>query len=112
MRRKTAHTVRYLRSREYLSRRLHARPLPFHELANITKTAEFAIENINRINSEIEKFDEQKESLVEGAAAAKDDIKKKQADIDAITQTILASKDNNSKLDEQLRRALQKGKDV
>ena len=35
--------------------------------------------------------------LVEGAAAAKDDIKKKQADIDAITQTILASKDNNSK---------------
>ena len=26
----TAHTVRYLRSREYLSRRLHTRPLPFH----------------------------------------------------------------------------------
>ena len=78
------------------------------ELANITKTAEFAIENINRINSEIEKFDEQKESLVEGAAAAKDDIKKKQADIDAITQTILASKDNNSKLDEQLRESLTK----
>ena len=78
------------------------------ELANITKTAEFAIENINRINSEIEKFDEQKKSLVEGAAAAKDDIKKKQADIDAITQTILASKDNNSKLDEQLRESLTK----
>ena len=78
------------------------------ELANITKTAEFAIENINRINSEIEKFDEQKESLVEGAAAAKGDIKKKQADIDAITQTILASKDNNSKLDEQLRESLTK----
>ena len=78
------------------------------ELANITKTAEFAIENINRINSEIEKFDEQKESLVEGAAAAKDDIKKKQADIDAITQTILASKDNNSKLDEELRESLTK----
>ena len=78
------------------------------ELANITKTAEFAIENINRINSEIEKFDEQKENLVEGAVAAKDDIKKKQADIDAITQTILASKDNNSKLDEQLRESLTK----
>ena len=78
------------------------------ELANITKTAEFAIENINRINSEIEKFDEQKKSLVEGAAAAKDDIKKKQADIDAITQTILASKDNNSKLDEELRESLTK----
>ena len=78
------------------------------ELANITKTAEFAIENINRINSEIEKFDEQKESLVEGAAAAKDDIKKKQADIDAITQTILASKDNNSKLDEELRESIAK----
>lgn len=46
------------------------------ELANITKTAEFAIENINRINSEIEKLDEQKASLVEGAATAKDDIKR------------------------------------
>ena len=30
---------------------------------------------------------------MEGAVAAKDDIKKKQADIDAITQTILASKE-------------------
>lgn len=30
LRRKTAHTVRYLKSREYLSRRLHTRPLPFH----------------------------------------------------------------------------------
>lgn len=45
---------------------------------------------------------------MEGAAAAKDDIKKKQADIDAITQTILASKDNNSKLDEELRESLTK----
>ena len=78
------------------------------ELANITKTAEFAIENINRINSEIEKLDEQKASLVEGAATAKDDIKKKQADIDAITQTILASKDNNSKLDEELKESIAK----
>ena len=45
---------------------------------------------------------------MEGAAAAKDDIKKKQADIDAITQTILASKDNNSKLAEELRESLTK----
>lgn len=47
---------------------------------------------------------------MEGAAAAKGDIKKKQADIDAITQTILASKDNNSKLDEELRESLTKRK--
>ena len=43
---------------------------------------------------------------MEGAATAKDDIKKKQADIDAITQTILASKENNSKLDEELKESL------
>ena len=43
----------------------------------------------------------------------RDDIKKKQADIDAITQTILASKDNNSKLDEELRESIaKKEKDV
>ena len=77
MRRKTAHTVRYLRSRGVLEQEAsHKAAAISLELANITKTAEFAIENINRINSEIEKFDEQKESLVEGAAAAKDDIKR------------------------------------
>ena len=78
------------------------------ELANITKTAEFVIENINRINSEIEKFDIEKKELVDNAANAKDDIEKKQADIEAITQTILASQDSNTKLDDELKECLAK----
>ncbi len=61
-----------LENREYLKQEAS------HKVAAISlrackyhKTAEFATENMNRINSEIEKFDEQKKSLVEGAAAAK-----------------------------------------
>lgn len=92
-----------------LSRRLHTKAAAISlELANITKTAEFAIENINRINLEIEKFDEQKESLVEMVQLLQRMILKRSRPILTITMTILASKDNNSKLDEELRESIAK----
>ena len=72
------------------------------EYASLSKTVEFTVENIERINSEIEKLDKEREELVENASTAKEDAAAKQKNIEEIQKTIDASKDVNSKLDEEL----------
>ena len=73
------------------------------EAAGIEKTVEFVVENITRIDSEILKFDDERNSLVENAKTAKDDAVKKQKDIEEIEKTILASESTNTKLDDELK---------
>ena len=78
------------------------------ELAGVTKTVEFVVENINRLKAEIEKFDTERVSLVENASHAKEDVEKKQKDIEEIEKTILASQSTNTKLDDELKESLAK----
>ena len=76
------------------------------ELAGVTKTVEFVVENINRLKAEIEKFDTERVALVENASHAKEDMEKKQKDIEEIEKTILASQSTNTKLDDELKESL------
>lgn len=78
------------------------------EYANISKTLEFTQENIDRINSEIEKFDVERTQLVENASTAKEDAAKKEKDIEEIQKTILASESANTKLDDELKESIAK----
>lgn len=78
------------------------------DLANIRQSVEFNQENIDRINSEIEKFDAEQQELVESAKHSKEDIQKKQQDIEEIRKTILASSDSHSSLEEELKKSTEK----
>ncbi len=76
------------------------------ELAGFEQTAQFLNENLERITGEIEKLDREQTELISGAANAQEDAKKKEEDIEKIRQTIAASEDNNSKLEEELKNSL------
>ena len=78
------------------------------ELANMRQSVEFAQENIDRINSEIEKYDAESRELVDNAKNSKEDAEKKRQDIEEIKKTILASADSNSQLEEELKVSLEK----
>lgn len=75
------------------------------EVASVSKTIEFAQENIDRVSSELEKFDAERISLVENAKHAKEDALQKKKDIEEIQRTIEASQSTNSELDEELKRS-------
>ena len=64
------------------------------EEAGIRQKVEFVLENINRINAEIAKYEQERDRVMADAQEAKVDAKKKRQDIDAIKQTILASDEN------------------
>lgn len=82
------------------------------ELANITKTAEFAIENINRINSEIEKFDEQKKALWKVQLLQRMILKRSRLILMQSHRPFWHQRTTILSLTRSLGRALQKGKDV
>ena len=73
------------------------------EQANVGQNAGFIRENLERIDREIEKYDLERESLVENAAAAKEDVQKKQHDIEEIQKTILACDDSAVNLEKELK---------
>ena len=78
------------------------------ESADISKTLEFVTENIERINSEIEKFDAERDEIIANASLAKEDISKKQNDIEEIRKTLNASESSNAELDGKLKECLEK----
>ena len=78
------------------------------ESADISKTLEFVTENIERINSEIEKFDAERDEIIANASLAKEDISKKQNDIEEIRKTLNASESSNAELDVKLKECLEK----
>lgn len=73
------------------------------ELANVRQNAEFAQENIDRIDAEIGKYDAESRELVENAKTSREEVDRKQKDIEEIRQTILSSSDSHAKLEEELR---------
>ena len=82
------------------------------EQANISQSAGFINENIERLNREIEKYDYEREYLIKNAQDAKEDAKKKQQDIEAIQKTILASDDSFVKLNKELKEKLSKKEEM
>lgn len=78
------------------------------EAAAIGQNVEFILENLNRIRGEIEKFDVERTDLTENATKAKEDVIKKQKDIEEIKLTIAASVDANKHLQEELTESLAK----
>jgi chromosome segregation protein len=82
------------------------------EQANLEQNAGFIQENIERLNREIEKSDAEREYLIQNAEAAKEDVKKKQHDIEEIQKTILASDSSFAEMDESLRESLKKKEEM
>lgn len=65
----------------------------------------FVQENLDRINAELQKLDDERKTLSESVAQSKEDIEKKKADIEAIRQTIIAGDENYAKLEQKLKEA-------
>ena len=68
----------------------------------------FVLENLTRIQSELERFDEEKLELSENVIHAKADVEKKLHDIEEIKLTIAASADSVTQLQEKLTECLTK----
>ena len=77
------------------------------EVTNISRSMEFVMENITRINNEIEKYDVECVDILDNAKNAKEDVEKKKHDIEEIKKTILASDDTNNKLKEELQACIE-----
>ena len=82
------------------------------EEAAIAQNVEFILENLNRIRGEIEKFDAEKADLMNNALRAKEDVMKKQHDIEEIKLTIQASIEANKHLQEELKTCLEKKENI
>ncbi|MBQ8278404.1 MAG: chromosome segregation protein SMC [Roseburia sp.] len=82
------------------------------EEAGVRQKAEFVLENMNRINAEILKYEQERDKVMSEALDAKVDAEKKRQDIEAIKQTILASDENYSKQDAALKESLAKKEEM
>ena len=82
------------------------------EQANLSQSAGFILENIERLNHEIEKFDTERNDLVENAKNAKLDVEKKKQDIEEIQKTIAASDDVFVKMNEDLKENIKKKEEM
>ncbi len=82
------------------------------EEAGVRQKAEFVLENMNRINAEILKYEQERDKVMSEALDAKVDAEKKRQDIEAIKQTILASDENYSKQDAALKENLEKKEEM
>lgn len=78
------------------------------EAAGIEQNVGFILENLSRLDSEIQKFESEQQELIENAKHAKEDVAKKQQDIEEIKKTIASSDEGFSKLDEELKESLKK----
>ncbi len=78
------------------------------EEAGIRQKAEFVLENINRVNTEIQKYEQQRDQVMSEAKDAKVDAERKRQDIEAIRQTILASDESFASQDAALKESLEK----
>ena len=76
------------------------------EEATIGQNIAFVLENLERITGEIDKYTLESSDLTQNAAQAKDDVKKKQQDIEEIKLTIAASIESSAALKEQLTESL------
>ena len=82
------------------------------EEAGVRQKVEFVLENMNRINAEILKYEQERDKVMSEALDAKVDAEKKRQDIEAIKQTIVASDENYAKQDTALKENLAKKEEM
>jgi len=82
------------------------------EEAGVRQKVEFVLENMNRINAEILKYEQERDKVMSEALDAKVDAEKKRQDIEAIKQTIVASDENYAKQDAALKENLAKKEEM
>ena len=82
------------------------------ELAGIRQKAEFVMENLTRIQSEIRRFDDEREGVLNEAKNAKADVEKKRQDIEEIKKTILNSADYQKEQENALKEHIQKKEEM
>lgn len=73
------------------------------EEANIRQKTEFAATNIERVSGEIERCDAQAKELEAEVLVAREDAEKKKQDIEEIKKTILASDEEYTRLEQELK---------
>ena len=82
------------------------------ELAGIRQKAEFIMENLTRIQSEIRRFDDEREGVLNEAKNAKADVEKKRQDIEEIKKTILNSADYQKEQENALKEHIRKKEEM
>ena len=82
------------------------------ELAGIRQKAEFVLENITRIQSEIRRFEDEREGVLNEAKNAKADVEKKRQDIEEIRKTILNSSDYQEEQEKALKEHIQRKEEM
>ena len=82
------------------------------ELAGIRQKAEFVMENLTRIQSEIRRFDDEREGVLNEAKNAKADVEKKRQDIEEIKKTILNSSDYQKEQENTLKEHIRKKEEM
>ena len=71
--------------------------------AAVRQKVEFVLVNLERINGEIKRYEDEREGFVNEAKEAKADAERKRHDIEEIKKTILASDDNYANLEKELK---------
>lgn len=71
--------------------------------AAVRQKVEFVLVNLDRINGEIKRYEDEREGFVRDAKDAKADAERKRHDIEEIRKTILASDDSYAKLEAELK---------
>ena len=82
------------------------------EHAGIRQKAEFVMENLTRIQSEIRRFDDEREGVLNEAKNAKADVEKKRQDIEEIKKTILNSADYQKEQENALKEHIRKKEEM
>ena len=82
------------------------------EEAGIRQKAEFVLENLARVNAEIQKYEQERDRVMGEATDAKVDAERKRQDIEAIRQTILASDENYATQEASLKENIAKKEEM
>ncbi|MBO5246229.1 MAG: chromosome segregation protein SMC, partial [Eubacterium sp.] len=80
--------------------------------SNFRQKTGFVQENLDRVNGELQKLDDEVAQLKESLTQAKTDIEKKTEQIEQIRQTILAGDDSYARLEAQLKTSLEKKEEL
>lgn len=82
------------------------------EEAAIRQKEEFVLLNLERINGEIKRYEDEREGFLRDAKEAKQDAEKKRGDIEEIKKTILASEDACLRLEQELQETIERKEEL
>lgn len=82
------------------------------EEAGVRQKAEFVLVNLERINGEVLRYEEEREGFLRDAGEAKKDAEKKRQEIEEIKKTLLASEDTYAQLEKELKENLERKEEM